>query len=205
MFNPFKAVGNAIAKAGQAIGKAIGGGLEKTGGALTKAGGKMKGPKAPPAAPKTPPAAPKAPARQATRVMPTVTPPAARPPEKKLPPSMIKGGRTGGMTRDEAILGADSDMQRALVEAVKEFESEHSQLGLSKATRDFLEQPSFAAILDQYASGGGFDSAQWENGMSNVRNIRITRTDDGIDIIFNADFDMGGDYDLGGRSPYASF
>lgn len=216
MWNPFKAVGNAIAGAGKAvgggigkavggIGKAVGGGLSKVGGGLSKAGDKLSG-KSAPKAPPAPPSAP--PQRRVTIPIERPAPPSPAS-TKKLPPSMAGGARPGagpggGMARDDAILGADSDADRALQEAIKEFEADHNILGLDKNARDFLAHPSFAAIFDQYAGPSGFSPEQWLNGMSNARNIQIVRTGDQIKIIFDGDFEIG-DYDLGGRSPYATF
>jgi hypothetical protein len=116
------------------------------------------------------------------------------------------GGRgAGGMAIDEGILGADSDAERGLNEAIKDFEADNSLMGLSREARDFLAHPSYAAIFEKYAPGGGFAPDQWVSGMKDPHNFRITRSGDQIKIIFDADFDMGGDYDLGGRSPYATF
>lgn len=205
MFNPFKAVGNAIASAGRGIagaGRAVGKFVSKP---FTR----EKAPSRPPT-PSRPPAAPKAP----TRVMPTVTPPAAPPaaaPGKKLPPSMVRGtrgaagGRTGGMIADDAILGADSDQVKDLLEAVKEFESEHIVQGLNRSALNFLDHPSFNAIFDKYTTGSGFSTDQWVGGMSNVRNIRIDRIADGhVHVVFDADYEID-DYDLGTRSASATF
>jgi hypothetical protein len=202
MWNPFKAVASGIVKAGKAVGNFVSKPFTQ----------KEKAPKAPPA-PTRPPVA-KAPSRQGTRVMPTVHAPApAAPPkkERKLPPSMVKGGNAGGgrgtgggMAIDEAILGADSDQERMLLEAVKEFESEHSMLGLNRSALDFLNHPSFTAIFDKYSTGSGFSTEQWIAGMDNIRNIQIARSGNGIKIIFDADFVID-DYELGGRRPYASF
>ncbi len=139
--------------------------------------------------------------------MPTVHAPApAAPPkkERKLPPSMIRGTPRSGESRDESILGADSDQERTLHEAVKEFEAEHFHVGLNKAARDFIDHPSFAAIFDEYSTGSGFSTEQWISGMNNIRNLRIARSGGGIKIMFDADFEID-DYNLGGRSPVASF
>jgi hypothetical protein len=110
------------------------------------------------------------------------------------------------MARDDAILGADSDADRALQEAVKDFEANlGTAMGmLDKDAREFLAHPSFAAIFDQYAGPSGFSSEQWMTGMSNASNFQIIRTGNQIKIIFDGDFEIG-DYDLGGRSPYATF
>lgn len=205
MWNPFKAIASGIGKAVSGVGKGIGGALSKAGGAMSKAGDKMSG-KSAPKSPPTPPAAP--PQRRVT--IPVERPPAAPPaPTKKLPPSMTggnAGGRgAGGMAIDEGILGADSDAERDLNEAIKDFEADNSLLGLSREARDFLAHPSYAAIFEKYAPGGGFAPDQWVAGMKDPHNFRITRTGNQIDIVFDGDFDMGGDYDLGGRSPYATF
>lgn len=209
MWNPFKAIASGIGKAVSGVGKALGGGLSKAGGAMSKAGDKLAG-KAPTKAPSAPTARP-TPTKAPPVARTTTTIPVERPPApttgKILPPSMVPGGGTsGGMARDDAILGADSDAQKDLLEAVKEFEANSSLLGLSKEARDFLNQPSFAAIFDQYVTGDrGFGPEQWEKGMSNARNFQIARDGNQIKIIFDGDFDIDGGYDLGGRSPYATF
>jgi hypothetical protein len=121
---------------------------------------------------------------------------------------MVKGGNAGGSSRgidrDEAILGEDSDIERALLEAIKEFESDNSLIGLNQKAMDFIAHPSYSAIFDKYATGGGFSTEQWIAGMSNPDNFRITRAGDKIDIIFDADYEID-DYDLGGRSASATF
>lgn len=201
MWNPFKAIGRGISAAGKGIAKAV------TAPARLF---KREKPAARPSTPVKQPAAPK----EGTRVMPTVHAPAKEPAkqERRLPPSMGRGPsvikqpeHAAGMAIDEGILGADSDQERALTEAVKEFESEHSLLGLNKTALAFIDHPSFAAIFDRYSTGSGFSTEQWVGGMSNVRNVRIDKIADGrIHILFDAEYEIG-DYDLGSRSAYATF
>lgn len=40
--------------------------------------------------------------------------------------------------------------------------------------RDFLSNPSYAAVLDVYSTGSGFTASQWLGGMGSVSNFRIT-------------------------------
>lgn len=200
MWNPFKAIGNAVGKALGGIGK----GLSKAGQGLSKAGEKISTPKAPASTPKAPPAPapPKAPASTPKAAPAPVKTPTPRP--AKLPPPTV-GPITGGHDRDEKVLGVDSDQERALIDAVKEFEADFGTGGLHKDALSFIDHPSLSAIFDKYAGPSGFSSEQWLAGMQTVPKIKITRDGlGGIDIVFDADFEID-DYDLGGRTVSASF
>lgn len=202
MFNPFKAIGGAIAKAGRAVANVVKAPFSRGTKASTPA------PK-PPAVVRTP--APKPPAPKAPTPVRTPTPPAPTPaPTKRpplLPPSTTGGatGIVGGHSRDERILGEDSDHERILIEAIKEFEADFGTGGLGKDAQAFIDHPSFSAILDKYVGPSGFSSDQWLAGMKDPSNISIHKVGDSIDISFDADFEIDGDYDLGGRSPSAVF
>jgi hypothetical protein len=202
VWNPFKAIGGAIAKAAGGIGKAIGGGLSKAGGAMSRAGDKMSG-KSSVAPVKE--STPVAPVKESTPVASTKESTPVAPRQTKLPPPTVGPvSISGGAARDESVLGADSDQERNLLETIKEFEADIGTGGLSKDAKEFIDHPSLAAIFDKYAGSSGFTPEQWIGGMKTIPNIRISRIGDGIDIIFDANFEIDG-YKLGNRHVHAGF
>jgi len=225
MRNPFAIIGSAIAGAGKAVGGAIAGAGKAITSTTTRTASAVARtvsapfqrqerapkapPKAPPAAPpKAPPAAPpKAPPKEQIISGGEGAPSGGK--KRKLPPTDYGPGGPSisrNISRDDKVLGTDSDAEKLLIEAIKDFEANYKISILGVDAKGFIEHPTFAAIFDKYSTGSGWSSDRWFNGANNIRDLKISRKPSGqIEIIFDADFVIDADYDLGGRTVSAIF
>ena len=221
-----KAIGGAITGAGKAI--------TSTTTRATKAVAKVvtapfqrkekvpkTSPKAPPPAPKETPKAPPPAPKETPKAPPTggiISGGEGAPPAKKrkLPPTdygpggpSVGSGGSGiarDVARDDKILGTDSDPERELLQAIKDFEADHKISILGDNAKGFIEHPTFSAIFDKYSVGSGWSSDQWFKGANNIRDIQITKKPGGkIEITFDADVIIDNDYDIGARTVTAVF
>jgi hypothetical protein len=113
--------------------------------------------------------------------------------------SSNSGGISPNFSQDERILGTDSDAERILNQAIKDFEAEHRINILGNDAKGFITHPTFSAIFDKYSTGSGWSSNQWFNGANNIRDIQIKKKPGGkIEITFDADFVIDGDVDGSG-------
>jgi hypothetical protein len=116
-----------------------------------------------------------------------------------LPPSMF-----GGDGGDKDPFDENSDEAWILRDVVQDYIDSHG-MPESASAREWLENPNYHDVIEAWRIGSGFSTDEWLEGMNIPTDIRIRDTyDGGIEIEFDVDFEIG-DYDLGGRTPYASF
>jgi hypothetical protein len=121
-------------------------------------------------------------------------------PEPELP--MFRGDSSSDFTeRDEVAFGEDNDIIRALEEKVDDFIMDRGGLdGLSVDAREWLESPTISSIFTEYWQSGGFSGEQVMNGMTTISEIKISEREDGtIEIEFDYEADVDG-YEVAGHA-----
>lgn len=134
-------------------------------------------------------------------VSPTPSPPPQEAaPERELP-KFAGGGVSDHLEQDERAFGADSEIVRAIEEAVADFIADRGGLeGLSVDAQEWLQSPTVSAPFGDYWQSGGFTADQVLDGMTNIRNIEISEGEDGeIHVEFDYDADVDG-YEVHGHA-----
>ena len=120
--------------------------------------------------------------------------PGPQPEQRPTMPQRIGGtgaARQPAIKGDQGVIDRDNDIAKQLRDEIRDSKEEHGGTGgLTREARDYLNNPSYTAVFDQYWRSASIEQDVALKGLKEVTDFRVVYNDDGsIDVYFDYEWE----------------